>query len=100
MIQVTRLKIFFQALRTAEQLAGDDEEMNEVVTELKQLMGLTGDSVTQGLRTLLSDNNSALSRTMGHKLRNSMNKDNLKSGGKLMNIKPLYVSLEAKVSTN
>ena len=55
--------------------------MNEVVTELEQLMGLTGDSVTQGLRTLLSDNNSALSRTMGQKLRNSVIKEDLKDHG-------------------
>ena len=74
-------KIYFQALRTAELLAGDDKEMNEVVTELKQLMGLTGDNVTQELRTLLSDNKSALSRTMGEKLRTSINKEDLKDGG-------------------
>ena len=73
----------FQALRTAELLAGDDKEMNEVVSELKQLLGLTGDNVTHGLRNLLSDTNSALSRTMGVKLRNSINKEDLKDDGNL-----------------
>ena len=55
--------------------------MNEVVSELKQLLGLTGGNVTQGLRTLLSDTNSALRRTMGMKLRNSINKEDLKDDG-------------------
>ena len=50
--------------------------MSDVVMELKRLMSLTGGNIRQGVRALLNDTNSALSRTLGDKLHELMNKQN------------------------
>ena len=59
-----------------ELAAGDDEGMAELFIELKQLLGLTGRNIRQGLRALLNDTNSALSRTLGDRLSSIVDKVN------------------------
>ena len=54
----------------------EEEGMSDVVVELKKLMALTGVDIAQGLKALLNDTNSALSRTLGKQLNERMSKQN------------------------